>query len=80
MTGKKAIAILLLVGLLLSASAPFSVVELCHRPQDVFTTARHYDVATDTYIQAVATERSCNPPDFPAEPGTVFIRLQWRTP
>ena len=76
----KRILVVLVLLLVLSVSAPFSVVELCHRPQDVFTTERHYDVATDTYIQAVATERSCNPPDFPGEPGTVFIRLQWRAP
>ena len=77
---KRVLVTLVLLLLLLSASAPFSVVELCHRPQDVFTTERHYDVATNTYIQAVATERSCDPPNFPEEPGTVFIRLQWRKP
>jgi len=55
-----------------------SKVELCYRPQDVRTTRRIYDQATDTHIQFVPTNGQCIPLNFPNESGRMYVRLQWR--
>lgn len=73
---KRAIVVLFLVGLVVLVSRPFSVVDLCVDPTSVMTTERVYDVATNTYIQAVPRGASCITPGGQA--GEVFTRYQWR--
>lgn len=72
---KALIAILFLVGLVVLVSRPFSVVDLCYPPAAVMTTEMVYDVATDTYIQAVPRGTFCITPGGQA--GEIFTRYQW---
>lgn len=73
---KKAIVILVLVGLVALPGRPFSVVDLCYPPAAVMTTERVYDVATNTYIQAVPRGTTCITPG--GQPGEIFTRYQWK--
>ena len=75
---KRLLVVLLLVGLVVVVGVPFSIQDLCYRPQDVMTTERLYDVATDTWIQHIPTNQVCDPLNYPGQVGVVYIRLQWR--